>query len=199
MMIFMKKIFFLLLILISLPLFAKGQSENLSAEYFEIANAYSEVKNYEKAIFFYKKSAADKQYKNAAEYNLARVYALQNNWNDASALLERLYRLEPDNQLIVSAYAYSLVGVGKISAAKNIYDRIAQADRENPTKRLDYIKLLIFAKDYQTAQVELETALADFPSAKERPEFEALQKQIDTEQQKNTSESSQQPDQSHAQ
>ena len=177
----MKKIFFILFMLLQFSLFAKGQRENLSGEYFEIANAYEELKNYEKAIYFYKKASTDEAYKNAAQYNLARTYALQHDWNASSKLLKDLNAHDPENQLICSAYAYTLVALGNVEEAKKLYSKIAKSNNDDPERVLDYIRLLVFAKDYENAKSEIDNAILNFPSAKEREEFEKIKKQIETE------------------
>ena len=73
----MKKIFTLLFLLPTCFVFAKGRAETLGAEYYEIAEAYTELKKYDKALYFYEKASADPAYINASAYNRARMYGLQ--------------------------------------------------------------------------------------------------------------------------
>ena len=70
-------LFLLLFFITAAGLFAKGTVDSETAKaYFEIAQAYTEVSKYDKAAEFYLKAAKDPAHKNAAEYNLARVYGL---------------------------------------------------------------------------------------------------------------------------
>ena len=85
-----RNLFFLLFFITAAGLFAKGTVDSETAKaYFEIAQAYTEVSKYDKAAEFYLKAAKDPAHKNAAEYNLARVYGLQGSWSKAKPILER--------------------------------------------------------------------------------------------------------------
>ncbi len=175
----MKKFFTCFLFLQAFTLCAKGRTDNLNENYFEIANAYAEVKNYEKALYFYEKAGKDALYKNACDYNSARMYGLLNRWAEAKKILHTLYESEPDNEMILQAYAYSLIMTGKNSEGKELYRQLAEKNIEDPESLLTYIRILVFIKDYQTAQETVDKAILDFPSAKERPDFDKLKTQIE--------------------
>lgn len=176
----MKKLIFLFLVFLQVTVFANGKTESLASDYFEIANAYAELKNYQKAIYFYKKASQDSAYKNSCDYNLARMYALENDWENACKSLYELYKKDPNNKIILSAYAYTLLGSGNIGEAKKIYKQIATENTENPEDALNYIRLLIFSNDFKKASEEIKKALLNFPLAKEKSVFEKLQSEIDT-------------------
>ena len=72
---------------------------SLAGEYFYIAECYAEVKKYEKAIEFYKKAEKYEEYANAAKYNIARMYALLNEWEKAFNILKPIYEKEKENEL----------------------------------------------------------------------------------------------------
>ena len=103
-------------------LWAKGSVDSETAKaYFDIAQAYTDVSKYDKAAEFYRKAAKDPAHKNAAEYNLARVYGLQGDWAKARPILERQYQEAPGNLLILKAYAYSLAATGDEERACVMY------------------------------------------------------------------------------
>lgn len=180
----MKNILSSFFLILPFLVFASGRTDNLSNEYFEIANAYAELKNYSKAIEFYEKASTDEKYKNACEYNLARMFGLQNDWTKSTKLLQNLHKKEPNNKLVLSALAYSLVASGSLDEGKKLYKDIADSEPENPESTLNYIRILVLAKDYETAKAELEKAILNFPSAKERIDFDKLKTQIEMEKDK---------------
>lgn len=177
----MKKVLFLVFVLLPVLAFANGRIEGLADEYFEIANAYAELKNYDKALEFYKKASVDKKYTNACEYNSARMYGLKNEWKESEKILAKLHKQEPENQMILEAYAYSLVAVGKTENGKDIYKELAEKNSEDPKMLLNYLHVLVFAKDYATAKTEVEKAILKFPSVEERSSFDKIQKEIEKE------------------
>lgn len=161
--------------------FASGQTDkaSLNKEYFEIAEAYADLEKYDKAIDFYKRLKDDAEFSNAANYNLARMYGLKGEWENSVPLLKALHEKEPTNALILKAYGYSLVCVGKMAEGTAIYKSLAENDSENPQAQLDYIVLLVFAKQNETAKAVLKKAIEDFPTATQRSEFERLLKQLE--------------------
>lgn len=175
----MKKfLYFILLSCISFTAFANGKTENTAEDYMELGEGYAQLKNYERAIYFYEKASKYEQYKHAALYNTARIYGLQNDWNKATPILKNLHKEEPDNILVLRAYAYGLVAVGKVSEGLAFYKQLAEADPENPDPTLDYAKVLVFAKEYDKAGEVIEQALTLFPSSGQASEFEDLKKKI---------------------
>ncbi|MGP1437661.1 MAG: tetratricopeptide repeat protein [Treponema sp.] len=146
----MKKyiIFSFILLSLSSSIFAK---EDLSSEYFYIAEAYSELKKYEKAIEFYKKVVNIPEYANAATYNIARMHAFLEQWNEAVSMLKILYEKEKTNEKILTSYAYALSASGKIEQAQDIYKELYENNKESPSIAFNYVRLLIVAKKYDDA------------------------------------------------
>lgn len=155
---------------------AKGNADSETAKaYFEIAQAYTEVSNYDKATEFYLKAAKDPAHKNAAEFNLARVYGLQGDWGKAKSILERQYKAAPGNVLIAKAYAYSLAATGNKAHACEMYKKLYDEDSENPEAALNYARILILSKRYDEATsfiTELKPRLTESADNKALAELE---------------------------
>ena len=155
---------------------AKGNADSETAKaYFEIAQAYTEVSNYDKATEFYLRAAKDPAHKNAAEFNLARVYGLQGDWGKAKSILERQYKAAPGNVLIAKAYAYSLAATGNEAYACEMYKKLYDEDSENPEAALNYARILILSKRYDEATsfiTELKPRLTESADNKALAELE---------------------------
>ena len=172
-------LFFLLFFITAAGLFAKGNVDSETAKaYFEIAQAYTEVSKYDKAAEFYLKAAKDPAHKNAAEYNLARVYGLQGDWGKAKNILERQYKDAPGNVLILKAYAYSLAATGDEARACEMYKKLYDEDSENPEAALNYVRILILSKRYDQALSFIEEMKPRFTESTENKAFAELEEKI---------------------
>ena len=169
-------LFFLLFFITAAGLFAKGNVDSETAKaYFEIAQAYTEVSKYDKAAEFYLKAAKDPAHKNAAEFNLARVYGLQGDWSKAKTILERQYKEAPGNVVIAKAYSYSLAATGDEARACEMYKKLYDEDSENPEAALNYARILVLSKRYDEALsfiAELKTRFTESTENKAIAELE---------------------------
>ena len=172
-------LFFLLFFITAAGLFAKGSVDSETAKaYFEIAQAYTEISKYDKAAEFYLKAAKDPAHKNAAEYNLARVYGLQGDWGKAKNIFERQYKEAPGNVLIAKAYAYSLAATGDEARACEMYKKLYDEDSENPEAVLNYARILILSKRYDQALSFIEGMKTRFTESSENKAFAELEENI---------------------
>ena len=172
-------LFVLLFFITAAGLFAKGSFDSETAKaYFEIAQAYTEISKYDKAAEFYLKAAKDPAHKNAAEYNLARVYGLQGDWEKAKNIFERQYKEAPGNVLIAKAYAYSLAATGDEARACEMYKKLYDEDSENPEAVLNYARILILSKRYDQALSFIEEMKTRFTESSENKAFAELEENI---------------------
>ena len=172
-------LFCLLLFIAAAGTFAKGNVDSETAKaYFEIAQAYTEVSKYDKAAEFYLKAAKDPAHKNAAEYNLARVYGLQGDWGKAKNILERQYKEAPGNVLIAKAYAYSLAATGDEARACEMYKKLYDEDSENPEAALNYARILVLSKRYDEALSFIAELKTRFTESTENKAFAELEEKI---------------------
>lgn len=186
-------LFFLLFFITAAGLFAKGNVDSETAKaYFEIAQAYTEVSKYDKAAEFYLKAAKDPAHKNAAEFNLARVYGLQGSWSKAKPILERQYKEAPGNVVIAKAYSYSLAATGDEARACEMYKKLYDEDSENPEAALNYARILVLSKRYDEALsfiAELKTRFTESTENKAIAELEEKIKKAQEEPEKQEKES----------
>ena len=160
--------------------FAKGAvEEDLAGEYFSIAQGYTELKNYSKAADYYLKAEKSEKYKNAAQYNLAQVYALQNEWDNCLKYIEPLYKQAPENIKISTAYAYALASSGKEEKALLIYEKIYLENKETPEYFFNYVRILIIVKKYEKAKELLNESKEKFTQEDDKKTISELEKEIE--------------------
>ena len=87
-----------------------GESEiittNISSEYFAIADEYLNLKNYQKAVQYYKLAMKNKSLNAAAYYKLARSYALAKDYESAEKCYTKLLSVDPENKDLQISLAY---------------------------------------------------------------------------------------------
>ncbi len=153
-------------------------SKEFVAEYYALAEGYSEIGKYDKAIFFYQKALTRPEYRNGARYGLARAYALNGNWAAACDIFADLYRQDPKNALLAASYAYALASTGKIEEALRLYGALYQERPDDSTRARNYAELLFLAGHYAESSemvALLKDKFADSPGAKD---IAALEKKI---------------------
>lgn len=157
---------------------AKGSAENLSEEYITIAQSYADLKKYDKAVEFYKKAEKSPEYQNAVHYNLAQIYALQNDWVNCLKYLKPMYEKVPNNTKICIAYAYALASSGHEKAAVSMYEKIYLDNPDTPEYFFNYIRILIAAKKYKEAEKFLDEAVNKFPDEEDQKIINELKLKI---------------------
>lgn len=80
--------------------------EVLAAEYYNLGNAYFQLKKYKEAGEYYQKALSYDRNNTQALYNLARSLAEQGQWTDAGSRLQTLKEKDPDNLLVLKTMAY---------------------------------------------------------------------------------------------
>ncbi|MEL3912272.1 tetratricopeptide repeat protein [Treponema pedis] len=171
--------FVLLFLVLPQPnIFPEGIKENLYGEYFSIAEGYTELKKYDKAIDYYKKAEKSKQYRNAVKYNLAQIYALQKDWENCLKYLEPMYNQVPDNIKISTAYAYALASAGKETKAIEIYKKIISKENETPEYFFNYVRILVTAKKYEESLKLLEESKEKFTQEEDKKTIAELEEKI---------------------
>lgn len=157
---------------------AGNLKKELAAEYLELADAYEEVKRYDKAITYYERAAEHEEYFNATRYKLARVYALTGKWEQAISVLDILYTREPDNLLISNAYAFALLSAGDKEKAFPIYEKNYIENEHDPVQARNYAEMLFLAERYQESREIILKMREEYGDAEYLSDLDDLEKRI---------------------
>ena len=130
-------------------------------EYFSIAQAYEEQKNYTKAVTYYKMAQNDKALKETAFYRTGRCYALSKDWDNALFYYNELLKKDPENTSLRLSVAYINAMKGELDAASKEYEALL-ADSVDAAVYKNYISVLIAQKNGEKASELLERFTADF-------------------------------------
>lgn len=138
---------------------------DIAAEYYAVAEGYAGISKYDKAIEYYRKAALRKEFANAANYGLGRMYALSGKWSEACEQFSPLYKAEPSNGLIASAYAFALASNGQKDEALAVYELVYQNSADDPVAARNYAGMLVLTGKYTEALVEIAALKKNFPDS----------------------------------
>jgi len=150
--------------------------QNVASEYYAIAEGYAGLSKYDKAILYYRKAAVRKEYANAANYGLGRMYALSGKWREARDVFSDLYAKDPENTLVASAYAYALASNGQTGEALALYETVWRRNSGDPQGMRNYASMLVLAERYGEAIALIAELKEKFPDTDALKGIEELEK-----------------------
>ena len=148
-------------------------NENISIEYFTIAEGYYDLEKYSKAIEYYKLAMKNQDLYYTSFYKIAKSYALLKEWNEALVYYKELLERDSENTSLKLSVSYITAMSGKTDEAIAQYEELLV---ENPNDQFileNYIALLIFAERGEDAEKNLLELKKKFPDSKEIKEFAA--------------------------
>lgn len=140
-------------------------ARDISAEYYAIAEAYAELAKYEKALPYYEKAEKQKEIRNAARYGRARMYAMLGKWTESCEILADLLAKDPGNEMLETAYAFSLVSSGNAKDSLDIYRKIAERRPDDPAVARNLAEVQIIAGLYSDALETIALIKKKFPDS----------------------------------
>ncbi|NBF41226.1 MAG: tetratricopeptide repeat protein [Spirochaetes bacterium] len=118
----------LLLLLFLVGLLAGCQSYvrrvDLAEEYFNLANAFYDLEEYERAAEYYREALSLDPDLAPATFNLARAYIEAGAYSDAIPVLEELRTRDEANVLVVESLAYAYSEQDRYEDAAGLYDEV---------------------------------------------------------------------------
>ena len=151
----------------------------LASEYMVLAEGYVGLEKYDQALFFYRKAALESSHKNAAEYGIGKVYALSGDWRNATKVFESLYEQEPENEILISSYAYALAASGEVEKALPVYKTRMEKHPDDARIAADYVELLFVAGLYDEVRREAAAVNERFPDNPELSSLSDIEKRIE--------------------
>jgi tetratricopeptide (TPR) repeat protein len=130
--------------------------KNVAGEYFSIAGAYANLKQYDKALEYYQLASRDKNYYTAAQYESARMNALLSRWNDAEKIYAELLKTDPRNRDIAVSLAYVKAMSRDLTGAESLYRELLVQNEYDQQVHENYIRVLAAQKKRSEALAALE-------------------------------------------
>ena len=128
--------------------------KNLSSEYFNIAENYLAQKNYSKAIENYLLClrTAQKENKNQINFQLARAYALNKDYDNAENIFFDLLQSDQNNTILIESLAFCYAKNGKISKSIESYKELYKTNTFSEEIVNNYVLVLLEGKKIEDAK-----------------------------------------------
>ena len=140
--------------------------QNLAVEYYNIAEAYINLKNYTKAADYYKLAMRNEELYYQAYYKLGRAYALAGNWNKAMPIYEDMLARDPENAEIAESIAYIHAMKGNSDEAFARYRALIAKYPNDQSLQENYVSLLVDHGRGEIAEKEYFVLKEKFPDSK---------------------------------
>ncbi|GMO63621.1 MAG: hypothetical protein Ta2A_10820 [Treponemataceae bacterium] len=139
--------------------------QNLAAEYYALGKGYGDLKQYDKAIQYYKLSQRNREFRKPAEYQLARMYTFALRWADAEKSFSSLLKEDPNNTDLQASLAYTRAMGGKSAEAEAMYESLVEKNPNNERLLENYIRVLMANNKQPIAAIQLVLFGERFPES----------------------------------
>lgn len=141
----------------------KIRIENITAEYFQIAKAYQDLKNYNKAVEYYQLAMNDKKFYDSSLYQIGICYVQQKDWINAEDIFQKLLSKDKENLTLQASIAFIKANSGKLEEAAELYREICEKNPSDVVYLKNYISVLIAAENLKAAEREFARLKENFP------------------------------------
>ncbi len=148
---------------IPVPAEASYNNKKISQEYYQIAQEYTELQKYDRAIVYYKLAMRDATLRTPAYFNLGKVYALSGDWENAKIVYRRLLKRDPDNVSLQVSLAYITAMQGDLNTASGVYKNLIEEHPDDCFILKNYLSVLIANKNFEQAEYYLSVLKTKFP------------------------------------
>jgi tetratricopeptide (TPR) repeat protein len=132
--------------------------KDLAQEYYNLANAYFELEEFDKASEYYRRALQYDPSLVQGSYNLARLYIQDGRYDDAVGLLESLLERDTENLMVRETLGYALYRAGRTEAAVAVFEDLAERSPLNVRVLYNLGLVRYEAEDYSGAAGPLEEA-----------------------------------------
>jgi tetratricopeptide (TPR) repeat protein len=135
----------------------------LAQEYYNLGNAYLQLKDYVRAIGFFRKSISLDPDQRRAYFNLALALTETGRADEAVKELERIAAKDPENRDMLEALAYAYHAQDQDGKAIEVYRRILDSSPENASALFNLAILLWKQDSKEEALEKLQSLLGQKP------------------------------------
>lgn len=137
--------------------------KDLAREYYNLANAYFELEEFDEASEYYRKALQYDPSLVQGSYNLARLYIQDGRYDDAVVLLESLLERDPENLMVRETLGYALYRAGETGDAVAVFEDLAERSPLNARVLYNLGLVRYESEDYIGAAGPLEEAMRIAP------------------------------------
>lgn len=157
--------------------------KNIVSEYMNIAKAYEDLKNYSKAVEYYRLASQADTHKvlgKSAMYSMARTYALAKDWKNAEELYISLLEEDTDNTNLRISLAYISAMSGNLDQACKSYQELCEKNPTDKNLLKNYISVLVASEKMEEADIQFQKLVENFPGDDIIKEVEKIIEELKT-------------------
>jgi len=151
----------------SVQFFLPGEKKvvvgNIYVEYYNIAEEYFKIPNYQKAAEYYLKATRNRDISNAAYFKAARSYALAKNWEKALEIYLEILKHDKNNVSVKESLAYVYAMNNDFEKAERLYLELISSNPDVARVLVNYTIVLVTLEKYEEAAQQLEVIKGKFP------------------------------------
>ena len=195
----MKKLLYIVCIFASLLSFSCASSgnlipgqnkvklQNIYSEYYNIAEAYFNLKNYSKALTYYNLCLENQSLHNNAYYKSGLCYIYTKKWDEALQIFSELYKNDAENASLKSTFAYINFMKDDKEKAISLYEELYSQYPKNMEYLENLIAVYIAKEDNSMVEEKLAVLKEKFPSSTKISKIEEYLQKLNKENQEETS------------
>lgn len=120
---------------------------NLYTEYYNLAEGYFNIGNYDSAIKYYKLAMKNKNNYWVSYYKVAKCYAYKKDWNEALPMYKKLLERDSENNSLKASVAYIYMMQNNVADAELLYEALLSDQPDNKEYLENYAALLLNQKE----------------------------------------------------
>ena len=165
----------------------KVKLQNIYSEYYNIAEAYFNLKNYSKALTYYNLCLENQTLHNNAYYKSGLCYIYTKKWDEALQIFSELYKNDAENASLKSTLAYINFMKDDKEKAISLYEELYSQYPENMEYLENLIAVYIAKEDNSMVEEKLAVLKENFPSSTKISKIEEYLQKLNKENQEETS------------
>lgn len=152
--------------------------QNLTEEYFAIAEQFRTQENYEKALTYYKKVLGNKKLHESAFYQIAVCNVYTKKWDEARDSFRKLLKRDPENINLRKSLAYIESMNGNLKKAEKMYALLISEFESDAELYKNYINVLVALEKYDFAMEQVLVFAENFPDDEKIEVFKTKIKEL---------------------
>jgi len=144
---------------------SQAAREELAQEYYNLGNAFYEIRSYERAIGYYTLAISHYPGLLNAHYNLSLALIKQGRGDKAEQTLVELLQDDPDNTSVLKILSYAYYEQGKTDQALQTIERILEITPEDSETLYNKATILWKADEREAAEAVFAHLLASIPAS----------------------------------
>jgi tetratricopeptide (TPR) repeat protein len=146
---------------------SSDQKKEFAKEYAAIGYSFYELKQYDKAVYYFNKALNYDPKTKIGSFELAKTYTENKEYAKSLAIVKQLCAKDPENVLLLSLMAYNLLSLDKTDEAKSEYEKVLKLSPHSVDALYNMAIIDVKQGNFGQAESGLKTILTQNPKDKD--------------------------------